>query len=208
MNRRITKIEAQKRRRDRVSVYLDDQYAFGLDAELVLKFGLKEGGCLTQEQINQLLLHDERKRAKDRALRFLVYRARSEKEIVDKLSSLGYEQRTIEWVLSELKRLGFVNDLEFALSFSRSKMVTKPMGQRLLHQELQKKGVSREIIDKVMDEIYKENDPLQIARALAEKRKKQYKDLDQHKLRKRICDFLFRRGFDWEIIQEVLNDLK
>ena len=190
-----------------MSVYLDDQYAFGLDAELALKFGLKEGECLTQEQIDQLLLHEERKKAKDRALRFLVHRARSEKEIVDKLSSLGYEQETIEWVLSELKRLGFVNDLEFAFSFSRSKMVTKPMGQRLLHQELQKKGISREIIDRVMDEIYKENDPLQIAKALAEKRKKQYKDLDQQKLRKRICDFLFRRGFDWEIIQEVLNDL-
>lgn len=204
-HKKITKIEVQKKRKERVSVFLEGEYAFGLNGEVALKFGLKEGDRITQKEIDEILLQEEKKAAKNRALRFLAYRARSEKEVVDKLAEIGYDEKIITWVVSELKRLGFVNDEEFVRSFCNSKMTYKPMGERLLRQQLREKGINEEIIEKALEETYSEKNQVEIAKSLAERRKQQYKDLDWRKRRKRIADFLFRRGFNWEVIEEVLR---
>lgn len=203
--RKITKIEIQKKRKERVSVYLDGEFAFGLNGEVALKFGLKEGDRITQEEIDQILLLEEKKAAKNRALRFLAYRARSEKEVIDKLAQIGYDEKIIAWVVSELKRLGFINDEEFARSFCNSKMIGKPVGEKLLCHQLREKGINEEIVEKVLEETYSEKDQVKIAKDLVQRKNQQYKNLDWRKRRKRISNFLFRRGFGWEVIEEVLR---
>jgi len=202
---KITQIVIQKKRKNRCSIFLDDEYAFGLDQDVVVQFGLKKGDFLTDQQIDDILFNEEKKKAKDRALRFLSYRDRSEKEIRTKLKDVGYDDKIVEWVISELKRLRFIDDRRFALNYAQSQMLIRPKGEYVLKRELKQKGIDEELIDQTIEAIYQEKDQLAFALELAQRRKKHYKIDDEMKVRKRVSDFLLRRGFGWDIVSEVME---
>ncbi len=202
---KITKIEVQKKRKSRVSLYLNDEFAFGLDAQLVAKYGLKEGDELSQETIADLLLKEERHRVREKAYRYLAGRAHSEKELRTKLIQKGYEQAIVEEVLSDLKGQKLVDDEAFALSFVRSRMVNRPAGEILLRRELWQKGVGEEIVEKAVQEAYRDKDQVEVAKELAKKRASRYQDLEDWKRKKRLADFLLRRGFEWEVVKEAIE---
>lgn len=205
MSKTITQISAQQKRKNRCSIFLDDEYAFGLDQEVVLQFGLKKGDQLTEEQIQNILFNEEKKRAKDRALRFLSYRDRSEKEVRTKLQRIGYDADIIDWVITELKRLKFMDDQRFAQSYAQTQMLTRPVGEHYLRHELKNKGLEEPLIEQTIEQIYQDKDQSIVAMELAAQRKKRYKNLDQIKAKKRVSDFLLRRGFDWETVSEVME---
>ncbi|MFQ5676685.1 MAG: regulatory protein RecX [bacterium] len=146
---------------------------------------------------------DDRKRIKEKAFRYLAGRAHSVKELQDKLAQKGFSGALIADVLNEFIEKKFLNDEEFALSFARTRMVKKPMGQRLLRQELLRKGLSKGLIDKAIRDVYSAKSEAEFAREVAEKRLVRYKDLETRKKKKRLNDFLLRRGFDWEIAREA-----
>ena len=201
----ITQIVVQKKRKDRCSIFLDGEFEIGLHQDVVVKFGLKKGDVLSDEQLNEIILAEERKKAFERAIRILSYRDRSEKEMRDKLSEAKYDDAIIEFVIAELKRLNLINDKNFAQLFARTKMANKPMGKFLLKRELLQKGLSEEIIEGVIEKIYQEKDEYQIAFEIAARRKRQYKNIDEKKAKKKISDLLARRGFSWDVISHVLE---
>lgn len=203
----ITKLEPQKRRKNRLSVYLDDAFAFGVDAELAIEFGLHEGDELSEEQVREIIFREEKRRAKQRAYRILAGRAHSEKELREKLLRKGVEARIVEEVIAELKEQRFLDDRAFALAYARSRMIHRPVGEFALRSELWQKGVEKEIIEAAVREAYAEKDQRTVARELAAKRARRYKNLDDLKRRQRLWDFLIRRGFDWQLVQEVLEDV-
>lgn len=208
MPKTITQIAVQKKRKNRCSIFLDEEYAFGVDQEIVLQFGLKKGDVLTDQQIEEISINEEKKRAKDRALNFLSYRDRSEKEIRIKLKDVGYEESIIDWVVGELKRLKFLDDQRFAQSYAQTQMLTRPIGEYFLKRELKQKGLDADIIEQTVEKAYEEKDQLSIALELAQQRKKRYGNIDAMKAKKRLSDFLLRRGFSWEIVSEVLEQWK
>jgi len=205
---KITKIEVQKKRKTRISIFLDGEFAFGLDQDILLKFGLSKGVELSEIDIEKILIAEEKKQAKDRALKFLGYRDRSEKEIIDKLQLIGYDKSIIEWVISELKRMQLIDDSRFALSFAKTKMLAKPMGEYLLRRELKRKGIQEHHINAAIENIFEESDPVSIAIPLAQKQILKYKNVDELKRKKRLTDFLLRRGFNWDVITEVIEELE
>lgn len=208
ISKKVTKIETQKKRRNRYSIFLDGEFAFGLDQEVVYKTGVKEGDCLSDADIHNLLLLEERKTAKDSALRLLAHRDRSEKEIQDKLKQLNYLKETIDWVLSELKQMKLLDDAQFAHTFVKTKMINKPMGEYLLRRELQQKGIGEESIALAIEAAFQDRDQVTIAKELAEKQLQKYRNLDEKKIKKRLFDFLMRRGFSWDIIQEIVAGME
>ena len=205
MSKTITQIAIQKKRKNRCSIFLDDEFAFGLDQEIILQFGLKKGDQLTEQQIEEILLNEEKNKAKDRALKFLSYRDRSEKEIRTKLKDVGYDDKIIEWVIGELKRLKFLDDARFAQSYAQTQMITRPMGEYYLRRELKQKGLGAELIEQTVEKIYEEKDQFSVAKELAQQRKKRYRNIDEMKARKRLSDFLMRRGFSWDVVSEVME---
>lgn len=156
--------------------------------------------------MSDLFPEDEKKRIKEKAFRYLAGRAHSEKELYTKLKLKGFPDSLITEVIVELKEAKFLNDVEFALSFARSRIHKKPMGERLLRQELWKKGLKKELIDNTIRAAYSEKSQDEIARELVQKRIARYENLDESKQKKRLNDFLLRRGFDWELIKEVIAE--
>ena len=203
---RITKIESQKKNPKRRSIFLDGEFAFGLDEEVLYKYGLKIGEELDQKKIDQILESEVKKESKDAALKFLSYRMRSEKEVRDKLKKKEFANDLIDEVIKDLKRINLIDDSNFASAFVRDKISNKPQGKILLKQELWKKGIKDETIEKVLKEYFEdEEEELNLAKNLLKKRKKRYENLDKNIAKRRMMSFLLRRGFSYEIVKQALK---
>lgn len=203
---KITSLQVQAKRKDRFSVFLDGEFAFGIHQDVLIKSGIAKGDELSSEQIEEILRLEERRAAKEKAMRLLAVRPRSTKEIVDRLRQAKFSQAVIDWVIPELERVGLLNDFEFAKMFARSRMITRPVGEFLLRRELKQKGLSEEQIEAGVEEAYAETSEVQVAGTLAAKRKKRYLELEEMKAKKRLSDFLIRRGFNWEIVKDIIGN--
>ena len=206
--RKITAIEPQKRHKNRRSIFLDGEFAFGVDEELVYKYGLHPDDELDAETIVRILEADENKLAKNQAVRYLSYRARSEQEMRDKLSRAGISEIAVDTVITELKAARLLDDLQFALSFIHDKMLMRPIGPLLIRQELRKRGIQAEFIDTALDQAFSEKSPPEIAFELIQKRYHNMRHLEWIKAKKRLADLLYRRGFDWDSTCEALEQLE
>ena len=203
--RLITDIKLQEKRKDRFSIFLDDEFAFGLHQDVLLKSGIAKGDKLTQDKIDAILKMELTRSAKEKAMRLLAHRARSRKELGDRLRQTGFADELVDSTIADMKRLGLVNDAEFALMFARNRMITKPVGEFLLRRELQQKGIGEADIVKAVAEAYKEKSEYSVAKELAAKNKKKQIKLDEAKARKRVADFLMRRGFRWDLVKDMLE---
>ncbi|OQX85357.1 hypothetical protein B6D60_07890 [candidate division KSB1 bacterium 4484_87] len=203
--RTITQIVVQKKRKNRCSIFLDGEFGFGLHQDVVFKFGLKKGDVLDDGQIKKIIFAEEKKKAFDRAIKILSHRDRSEHEMRNRLLDAGYEEMIVELVVTDLLRLGLIDDEKFSRLFARTKMMTKPMGSFLLKRELKQKGIAEEIVEKTIDEIYRENNEYEVAQKIAKKKKRQLTKIEEAKAKKKVSDLLARRGFSWDIISHVLE---
>lgn len=200
----ITKIEGQ-RRKDRVNIYIDGEFAFGLTEELRFKYDLYVGRKITQEFIDSVLKSEERLKVIDAALNFLSYRQRSEKEVYQRLRQRGYEEEYILDAIDYCKDKGYINDLEFARSFVKDKINLNNFGPVRIKNELYKKGVSSEIIQQVLN--MDEEEEYEMAFKLAEKRLARYRNDERDQIYRKLGGFLQRRGFSYGVVTRILKEL-
>lgn len=150
---------------------------------------------------------DESKRAKSIALKRLVYRERSRKEIADHLKKKDIPPQVISRTLDELTALNYVNDERFALNWCRSRVENKKFGKFRVRQELMEKGLEPEVAENALREIYQDVDEYQLAEVCAEKHLAKMKKLDLVKKRRRVAQFLQHKGFSSDIVGKILDKL-
>lgn len=205
----ITKIERQKHRAGRVNLYIDGEFALGLDEGVLVGFKLREGDQLLDTTFQTLLSSEEFDRAKQKALHYLSHRMRTEKELRSKLLDLEFPPDAIDQVVADFKRLGLINDHYFAETFVRDTRRHKPSGVRLIKQKLLLKGVPKSIIDDVLGMASNEESEDDRAMQAVERVIKRYRTggrgAERLKARQRLAAYLARRGFDWSVISPVLE---
>lgn len=146
-------------------------------------------------------------KARNNAYSLLRSRPRSEHEIRMRLRLKGYDAGTIDDVVEGLRRLGDIDDDKFARLWVESRMHSNPMGDIVLRRELKEKGVSEPIVDAILEEKSKNYDEYDVALNMARERFKQLSKLDRRKAMKRLYDFLLRRGFRYETVQRIIEEL-
>lgn len=144
-------------------------------------------------------------RAKDYAYRLLSYRQRSTGEITQRLKVKGFASKVIRKTVKYLSELDYLNDENFARAWIRTKMRLKPSGWPLLRYQLRQKGVADEITEKVISDFAGRYDEIDVARKLAASRRPRYKGLEPLKLKRRLYDYLRRRGFSQEAILQAIE---
>jgi regulatory protein len=144
-----------------------------------------------------------KKSAIDTALYFLKFRPRSEFEVTRKLKRKKFSSEDIEKTVSALEKQGFLNDSEFAKIWVRNRNLLRPTGKKLLFLELRKLGVESEIIEKALAE--EDMEEIDKAEIVFNKKKKYLESLPKDKFRKKMIGILSRRGFNWDVIKEILN---
>jgi regulatory protein len=203
----VTKISEQKRRPNRRNVYLDGAFAFGCNVNVVAKFRLREGMALTEEQVRQIQHGEVRQECFDGALKSITSRLHSRSELQRKLMRREYGEEVVNAVLDDLVRLGYVDDERFAKTKALSAAQYKHHGRRRAFMELRKAGVTNEVADKALADVYSEHDSTAVARQLAEKQAARLKKLDPAVARRRLVGMLQRRGFDYEAIKPVVDEV-
>lgn len=149
---------------------------------------------------------DSLAKARDYAFLLLKFRLRSRKELYNRLSRKKFSQEIIEQTLNFLKDKGFIDDTIFAKDWIESRL-KKPFGLRRIRQELGIKGVNKGIIDSKIEEIKNNYNETDVVRKIAEEKFSRLKDIQPEKLKKRIYDYLMRRGFSVDVVTDVINQL-
>src|SRR5262245_4186869 len=109
-------------------------------------------------------------RAKRQAYRLLAYRNQTASELRDRLQKRGYTAALVDEVLRQLESDGYVNDRKVAVDWARYRLQSRPLGRRRLAWELQKRGISEELVDEVLCQIYGEFDEVTLVEKAARKR--------------------------------------
>lgn len=196
---KITALKIQKRNRQRVNVYLDGEFAFGL-AHIVAAW-LEVGQEISDEKIAQLKADDEREAAYQRAVNYLSYRLRTETEIRKNLRKHDVSEEVIENVIDRLQRSGLVDDARFALNWVENRSEMRPRGRRALSYELRQKGVNSKIIQQVVDSI----DEDELAYQAASLRYRKLRNLEFQDFRKKMYSHLAQRGFNYESAAQAIS---
>jgi regulatory protein len=199
--RKITALQVQKRNPNRVNIHLDGEYAFGL-ARVVAAW-LQEGQTLDEEKIANLQAEDARERAMQQAMLFLSYRARSEKEIRENLSKHEIPDAVIEDTLERLRRGGFADDRNFASAWVENRSTFRPRGRRALALELRQKGIDDSTIESVLEDVDEES----LAHEAGQKKARKLRVQEWSEFRKKMSDFLARRGFSYSVIAPIVSRL-
>ncbi len=197
--KKITALVVQKRNPNRVNLYLDGEYAFGV-ARIVAAW-LRVGLELDEKKIEQLQVEDARERAFQQAMLFLSYRARSESEIRQNLIKHEIPESVIDLTLERLRQDGLANDNEFAQAWVENRSTFRPRSRRMLAMELRQKGLD----DESMQSALKNVDDEPLAYEAAQKRATRFKDLEWSEFRKKLSEFLARRGFSYAVIAPVVT---
>jgi regulatory protein len=198
MTKKITALKIQKKNKNRVSVYLDGEYAFGLSR--IVAGWLSVGQQLSEEKIKELKAKDSVEVAMQKALNFLSYRPRSENEVRQNLKiKHGIDEGIIDQIITRLERGGLVDDSSFAELWVENRSEFRPRGSRALRMELRQKGIDEQTIAHTLADLDEE----QLALKAARKQARKYKQLDWLEFRKKLTGFLARRGFNYGVIAEV-----
>lgn len=201
----ITSIEPQVRDDTRMNIAINGEFAFGLHADIVLEHRLREGQLLDTELIAQLLAEDEIKKATMAALNLIAFRSRASGELRTKLREKGYSANAASAAVSRMEELGYLNDADFADRWIENRQEHRPRSRKLLQQELREKGIDAEIIADVMAET--EIDEVADALALAQKKAAGMMALDVETRQRRLSGFLARRGYGYDVIRQVLEQI-
>jgi regulatory protein len=198
MDYTVTALKVQKHNSQRVNVYLDGEFAFGL-ARIVAAW-LSVGQKISDEKIALLKADDGREVAYQQALRLLSYRARSQAELQQNLRKRGTPEDVIEGVIQRLSQAGLMNDQQFAQNWIDNRSEFRPRSRRALGYELKQRGVDPETIETTLSGV----DDQALAYEAAQKKARRYQDLDRQAFRQKMIAFLGRRGFSYEVIAPVV----
>jgi regulatory protein len=199
----ITDIKPQKNKK-RFNIYLDGQFAFGVSVEARLKAGLKIDQEISSQKIEALIKEDEFLKFYDRALKFLSYRPRSEKELQDWFKKKKVGSETQKLIERKLRQYNYLDDQEFAKWWIEQRTTFRPFGKRRLALELRQKGIDKDLIVKLLDSYLAQDKELELAEEVVKKKIESLKNLPYPEAREKLSAFLARRGFGWEIIKEVV----
>lgn len=204
---KIVRITTQKNNKERFNIYVDrgngEEYGFSVDQDVLIEFQLRKGTQYSEEELKEILHKDEIKKSYNMSLNYLSFRMRSEKEIKDYLISKSYQVEIVDIVITKLRNNHYVNDMEFAKAFVRSRIKSSTKGPLMLRQELQKKGISETNIQEGLKEFRIEKQ-LEVAMYFAEKNKGQKKGLSEYQVKQKIGQALIAKGFSLELVKTAL----
>ncbi len=189
----ITSLSIQKRNPQRVNIYLDGEFAFGL-ARIVAAW-LTIGQTLSDEKIAELQAEDGYETAYQRAVKYINYRPRSEAEVREDLKERDTPEEVIQAVVDRLEKLGLVNDAHFAQAWVDNRSEFRPRSRRALTFELKQRGIDSQTIEQSLEKL---NEP-DLAYQAACKQARRLHGLDWQSFRQKMLGFLGRRGFSYEV---------
>ncbi len=201
--RKITALRVGKGQGKRVNIFLDGTFAFSLEAEVATKEGLQVEQVLSAGHIETLARSDSFQRCLNAAVHYLSYRPRSESELAERLHRRGFDGDTQEAVITKLKEQGLLDDMAFAQFWKDNRQSFSPRSRWLTKLELRRKGVANDTIDQVVAAIDDDDSAYRAALTKAPSLPRS----DYQSFRRRLGEYLKRRGFGYGVINHTVEQL-
>ena len=204
---KVTKIVKKNARN--VLIHFDNDEVLFLSVDIFYKSGLKKNDEISDDRFSSLIKENRLFHIKQRAFRYLGRRQHSTSELRMKLKQKGYETELINQVLDDLKQKNYLNDTKFAEMFVEEKIKLKLWGEQKLRGELIKRGIKSEIISDVLRNKITDEDKLNNALIIASRKYDtlRIRYLDKDVIKKKLITFLNSRGYNYDVIKEVYDEL-
>ncbi len=196
----VTALKAHPRNKALVKVYLDGQFVANLTSIVAAR--LRVGKQLDEAALAQLMQADADEQAYERALRFLTSRPRAEAEVRRRLQTHKVSPAAIDRVMERLRQAGFLDDKAFAAYWVENRTTFRPKSKRMLAMELKQKGVKDAGL--LGEALAQANDD-EAAYQVAVKRAARLRNLPLVEFKRKLGDFLARRGFSYETIEPIVK---
>jgi regulatory protein len=214
---KITQIKPQKKTKNRFNIFVDGRFAFSFSAQYLVKSALHAGQKLSQKELSTLINQSGLQKLYDRALFFLSFRPRSEKEVLDylrkrisklesRVADFGEEsaktkEDLIVKAIDKLKKQKLIDDKSFAAWFCQQRIKFRPRSQRMLGAELRQKGISRELIQQSIKVVDEEE---MVQKILTKKQKTLPQKLSL-KAHQKLLKSLLRQGFSYSNAKKAID---
>ena len=203
----ITKIEQQKKNSKRYSLFSGEKFITGISDETLIEFAIHQGMQLSEKTLEKIREKENNLAVREQAWRFLARREHSRKELSDKLIRKNFAPALITNVIEDLTAKDYLNDDRFARQLINEEIDLKKNGMRLIKGNLLKKGIESTLADELLHECYAEEVQIENCRYLAGKKIKSLAHLEADQQKKRLADYLNRKGFTWELISRMIGEL-
>ena len=200
----IADMKMRRGRPERFIITLDDEQELILTPEIVLKYSIAPQQEYTEQAFLEILEEDALRQAKDQALRYLTRRPHSRLELLQKMRQKGFRTTVINLALDELEKVDLVNDKDFTHLFILNELRLRPVSRVLLAKKLIQRGIARDLYEPLLDEMFSEQQEMEMARELSEKFIKTHSRDKGQKLREKLVRHLQGKGFNWEQIRQVI----
>lgn len=198
----IETIKIEEGRNKRVAIYFTgERRPLRVEVDTMLKSELKVGRELTEDELSGLARLDLFYRTQNAALNLLSYRSRSESEVRSRLTRRGFTGDQIDAVLSKLREQGLIDDTAFAGLWAENRRELSPRSRFLTRLELKRKGVPNEAIDVAVANLDDSENAYRAGLAHA----RRLALTDKNIFKKRLGDFLRRRGFDYGVVNGTVE---
>ncbi|MBP7734692.1 MAG: regulatory protein RecX [Spirochaetes bacterium] len=186
---------------DCVTLELDNGELLKIPLAVTGLYGLETGRSIDATEYAQLSVESQRYRCKAMALNYLAICPRSALEMERYLGKKKFDRDIIREIVNAITRAGYIDDADYAARYIENKLRKKLVGKQLLARELQKKGISRQIINHALKETETIHTDPEALYAIAQKKYAAVKD-KKNSIAK-LSYFLHSRGFDTEMVRTV-----
>jgi regulatory protein len=201
----ITSVEKQKKSRFRYNIFLNEQFAFSVHEDMIVKYRLLKGEYVNATRIEMIITEDEYHKAFLEALRFIGRRPRSRKEIELKLNEKGYGEEAVNRTIQKLIEQKIIDDEQFANMWTEHRLFSQKKGRRWVQQELQQKGLSKELIQEALANVDEEAE-FKAAYDTAKKKWLTTKG-EPFERKHKLAAFMLQRGYSSTMVNIVLKQV-
>ncbi|EDL65126.1 recombination regulator RecX [Bacillus sp. SG-1] len=205
----ITKISKQVKNEERYNIFIDGEYSFSVDEEILARFQLGKGKEIDELAMADIGYEDDVRKAFNLAIHYLSFRMRTEKEVSDYLKKKDLGDAVAAEAMEKLKKYDYLNDGEFAQAYVNTQINTSDKGPGTVERELASKGVDKALIDDALSAFTKDIQ-LEKAMTLTNKLFNKYKKDSTKVTKQKIEQNLARKGYPFSIIniawEETANE--
>lgn len=199
MDKKITALETQKSNPDRLNVYINDKFAFGISKFIAAWLSI--GQTISEEKLEELTRQDELEKAYQTALGYIGYKDRTTSEVTARLEKAEYPAEVIQKTLAELEENDYINDQRFARQWVENRSESKPRSRYLLSLELKRKGIDESIIEEALTNL---PDDAELAREFGNQYMRKLSHVDPETFIKKMSGAMQRKGFSYSVTREAI----
>lgn len=197
---KITEIVKANAKADRYTVYIDNEYWYILDIEIIAQNHLKPNMEVDEDFLEKLKFQAQHRKARERCYYLLGYRDHSKKELYDKLLKSVCPEVALE-AIEMMEQQGLLDDDKYAHKLARYYLLQKKWGEKRASFEMQKKGIHRELIQAAIADC-EVNTNEQIHTIID---KKYYDCLEDYKSKQKMIAGLMRLGYSYDDIKYAIS---